>query len=345
MNIKRKKTKFSLVCLASFYLLLLSILSCTESSTKPEVYEPGIIKMVTTANEVKIRVNGIGKVIIYWGSGATNQKYDVTLNNGSINSSPVFYIDLYNDVECNIIVEGHINYFETSGNELTHLDVSGMPSLLRLRCNKNLITELDVSKNKLLEQLLCSDNLLKDLNVRENRELRILQVSENKLSSLDVSQNKFLEVLDFTFNRLTNIELNNCISLTYLFCDYNLLEDLDIRNNTRIIQFNVKNNSINKIDIGTNSILRVNVYNNNLDSEALNDIFRSLNDINDTALRYDQGYVNIGDNIGKDDCDRNIAEDKGWIIHDYYYPVSDNYTDNFIKEYKYIWRKNEKGNN
>ena len=359
---KMSKLKPYLLVVATCCLFLLLIPSCSESPTKQEIYEPGIITMVTKASEVKLGLNGIGEIIITCDLGYPdwrNKSYNITLSNYSPDyATPVYYIILPDFQEYTLTLEGYITHLHAYKNELTYLDVRDMPSLLELYCGDNQLSHLDVSKNKSLEVLHCEVNLIENLNVRENIALRYLGTARNKLSNLDVSQNILLTQLSFYDNKLTNIDINNNILLETLYCDNNQLRDLDLSNNTsltallaqnnQIEHLDLKNNihiehlyvfdnNIHKIDIETNSLVRVYMHNNKLDVEALDDIFRSLNTYNPPEI-HRLGDITIWCNIGENECDRSIAEDKGWLIQDKgwltqgkYHPFSEDKTENLIK--------------
>ena len=79
--------------------------------------------------------------------------------------------------------------------------------------------------------------------------------------------------------------------LTNLYCSDNQLENLDVSKNTKLVVFDCSDNQ--------------------LDTDSLNDLFGTLhsNYISITKNIY------IGSNPGTNDCDRSIAEDKGWTVN------------------------------
>jgi len=52
------------------------------------------------------------------------------------------------------------------------------------------------------------------------------------------------------------------------------------------------------------------INDNQFTSSSLNDLFEKLHD-NDMGK---QKYINIDDNPGTEDCNRIVAENKGWVI-------------------------------
>ena len=86
--------------------------------------------------------------------------------------------------------------------------------------------------------------------------------------------------------------MGNHPALTLLECNNNQLESLDVS--------------------GCTALWLLYCNNNLLDADALNALFGTLHD-NDVG----QKYVYIRNNPGWYDCDRSIAEAKGWYV--YYY--------------------------
>jgi hypothetical protein len=370
MNIKRKKTKISLVCLASLYLLLLSILSCIESPTKPEVYEPGIITMKTIGTEeVKFGILGIGKAVINWESESVEGRYEIILNNNINYFIPTYYINLGSrNLECIITIEGYVTNLYTDSNGLNELNVSDMPSLSVLSCDYNQLSELDVSKNKSLETLFCYQNFIENINLTGCDALVRLSAGRNQIKNLDLSKNKFLSSLGVENNLLQKIDLKSNIYLKALVCCNNLLKDLDLNENTSLTELhafdnqldyldltnntllaflNVKNNKIKKSDIDEddNSLSTVIIFDNYLEAESLNDIFSSLNKVTNDTRNFYNGDIVIWDNPGESECDRSIAEEKGWNIRESFHTVIEDKIGNMIKNYKNIWRNHEKNYN
>ena len=72
-------------------------------------------------------------------------------------------------------------------NQLTELDVSGLPNLTALDCSSNQLTSLDVSGASGLERLDCANNQLTGLDLSAQTDLTALDCSSNQLTSLDVS--------------------------------------------------------------------------------------------------------------------------------------------------------------
>jgi len=120
----------------------------------------------------------------------------------------------------------------------------------------------------------------------------MLVCDNNQLSSLDVSKNAELKFLSCGSNQLTNLDVSKNTELESLYCSMNKLMNLDVG--------------------GTASLRILNIFSNQLSTNALNNIFGMLNSNNID----DYKTINITDNPGTDDCNRSIAEKKGWIVRD-----------------------------
>jgi hypothetical protein len=143
------------------------------------------------------------------------------------------------------------------------------------------------------------------------------------------------------------LDLNNNTALITLYSYDNQIEYLDIRNKSLLRDLIVHKNCINEIDIDTNnSLLRVDLRENQLNAENLNDIFISLNDITHLPnTSFSSGIISISGNIGQYECEKSIAENKGWRVSDSRFIGFDKEIENLIKNNKDIWRNHEENYN
>ena len=88
-----------------------------------------------------------------------------------------------------------------SDNNLTELDVSENPELVRLICYNNSLTSLNLNKNTKLGSLNCNNNKLTVLDLRENKSLWWLRCNNNCLTSLDLRNNPKIRDLQVGFQR------------------------------------------------------------------------------------------------------------------------------------------------
>jgi len=146
------------------------------------------------------------------------------------------------------------------------------------------ITNLDVSRCTELEILSCHGQF-KSLDVSRNTALKSLTVG-HKLTSLDVSKNTALILLDVFCSQLTS---------------------LDVSKNTALIELRVSS-QLTSLDVSRNTALKRLDVSGQLTSSALNALFRTLHS------NAGEKYINIYNNPGANDCDRSIAESKGWTF-------------------------------
>jgi len=165
----------------------------------------------------------------------------------------------------------NIKEFYCTSLILTNLDVSRNPELTGLYLDRNQLSSLDISGNPKLASLIIYSNQIQSLDMSENRELSRLTVSNCLLTSLDVSKNTKLSTLICNQNQITNLNLS-----------------------------------------ASQFFLRIlNCSNNQLTTEALNNLFESLHDFTFTNQ---EKIIYISNNPGADDCNRSIATNKGWSV-------------------------------
>ena len=138
MGFKRRKLCYGMITLCLFVLVFFG---CQESPTRPIVYEPGVITMVTSANDLNLLMFGRGEVYIDLGEGWAGYRALLTTHPPSY-PLPAFHIHLVALPNRLITIRGHITHFNCDRNELTELDVSGMPSLVVLSCAYNFLSRL-----------------------------------------------------------------------------------------------------------------------------------------------------------------------------------------------------------
>lgn len=122
----------------------------------------------------------------------------------------------------------NLYFLDCNGNQLTSLDLSGSPNLLKVLCYSNFLTSLNLSNLSNLSILLCHSNQLANINVSNSIHLRHFECSGNLLTNLDVSGLSELVTLNCDVNQLNNINITGCIGLQGLNCGYNQLTTLDV---------------------------------------------------------------------------------------------------------------------
>ena len=141
------------------------------------------------------------------------------------------------------------------GNKLTSLDVSENTKLQYLYCQHNQLEKLDVSRNLDLVQINCANNQISTLDVSKNTKLQILYCGSNSLSKLDVSKNTELITLECYVNQLTTLDISKNTKLQYLHCMNNKLKMLDVSRNTSLRTLGCTYNQLNQLDLRNNTLL------------------------------------------------------------------------------------------
>ena len=293
----------------SFFILI----SITMFSAWGNSGESGIITMTTSAECFSFWLIGSGVAIVDWGDGSKKDTVKLVLAD-EYRRSWVRRTDL-DTIPRTITITGKnitgldcdakfhildINRVRPECNQITALDVSRNATLTYLDCGKNKLTELDISKNAALLELRCDNNQLTELDVSKNTVLTRLSCGDNSLTKLDVSRNT---------------------ALTGLFCEKNQLTALNVSRNTALMVFSCNDNQLTALDVSRNTVLKFfKCTSNQLTTNVLNLLFGTLhsNTVMDGFL--DEGEqiatktIYISDNPGSADCDRSIAEAKGWKV-------------------------------
>ena len=121
-----------------------------------------------------------------------------------------------------------LEVLECESNQLTSLNLSGLPNLVTLYCADNQLTSLNFDGLTGLESLDCGANPLTSLDVSQLTSLKTLYCYSNQLTTLDVSKLTKLTTLKCYNNQLTSLDVSKLTQLTNLECHSNLLTALDI---------------------------------------------------------------------------------------------------------------------
>lgn len=120
--------------------------------------------------------------------------------------------------------------------DLYKIDPTGCPNLRVLTLDMTNVSSVDVSKNPLLMRLNVSDSRVTSLDLSHNEGLQMLFAGHMsgsinttyKFSSIDLSKNPYLMVLNLNGNNLKQIDLTHNTHLTNLSLRYNLLTQIDL---------------------------------------------------------------------------------------------------------------------
>ena len=110
---------------------------------------------------------------------------------------------------------------EVRHNEISELDISGMPELTWLDVSNNGMVSLNVTNCPKLSTLYCSRNELTSLDLTGDAKMSTLHCDNNHLTELDVSPCTNLHTLWCDYNDLSMLVILNMPRLTNLDCDHN----------------------------------------------------------------------------------------------------------------------------
>jgi len=135
-----------------------------------------------------------------------------------------------------------------------------------------------------LQSLVCSNNKITSIDVSKCKWLTgCLHCDDNNLTSLDISKAK-ISGLYCSDNQLTSLLLSEKCSLEVLHCSNNELTELKLHHQKKLEWVDIRNCKFQ--------------------ASALNELMQTLHG--------GGGKMTITGNPGADDCDRSIAEGKGW---------------------------------
>ena len=246
--------------------------------------KPGKINMTTrNGKTMAFRLSGSGTATIDWGDGS--EKEVVMLCSKECVTIKHTYPDA---ATRSIAVNGEdITTLDCKDSDLSYLDISKTTELTWLDCSDNHLMHLDVSNNTALMVLWCNNNQLTELNLAKNTLLTELYCYHNNLTMLDLSNNRALVRLNSSQNQLTN---------------------LDLRENGELNRFDCYENRLSSLDFSNNQKLNYAVCSDNqLAVEELNALFS-------TFYKGAAGKIFIGGNPGEKECDRSIANARGWKV-------------------------------
>ena len=303
----------AILALAVTLIVALSFEACTQEQKIAEEPTGNIITMTTKASEEKyftITVAGDEDIAIDWGDGKKSNLNDAFRDE---RAGSLLFSHMYSGTTAkNIVITGNVTRLYCRESELTALDVSESVELTYLDCIGNLLTALDVSRNRALTSLECSRNQLTALNVSNNTALERLFVGYNQLTALDVSKNTALTNLYVEKNKLTALDVSENTALIVLVAGENQLTALDVSKNIELRDLHIRDNQLKSLDVSTNTaLIGLYILNNQFTASALNDLFRTLNDVRVHGNIKD---IAIGGNPGVDDSDRRIALERGWTF-------------------------------
>ena len=142
-------------------------------------------------------------------------------------------------------------------DQLTRLEISRMPKLKELRCQKNQLTQLALSELPELRELYCNGNQLTQLALSDLPELRELYCNGNQMTQLDIKDLSTLKQLYCNNNQLTSLDVSENPALFYLECSENQLTSLDVSKNPALMNLYCKKNQLTSLDVSQNTNLSI----------------------------------------------------------------------------------------
>ena len=269
-----RKVCFALLYVLVVALMLTAITACGGSGSSGSG-KAAKIKMTTEqGGDISFRLGGSGVATVDWGDGS--EKVSLTLNE---NENIILGISIggYGVEFKHTYPSATIRNISINGDNITVLD-----------CKNCRLTSLVVTA---LTELDCSSNQLTSLDVSKSTALIELNCRGNQLTSLDVSKNTALIELDCSSNQLTSLDLS---------------KNVELKNRFDERRYNIK--------------AALNCNDNKFTAASLNFLFGTLHDNNISDIIVDGRIISKGKfigiyrNPGTNDCNRNIAENKGWEV-------------------------------
>lgn len=207
--------------------------------------------------------------------------------------------------------------------DLEHLEIEDCFRLRSIQVYSNpKLTSIEFGSHPEAESLYCSYNGFSSLSLKSLPALRDIDLSSNEiLSHLELNEKTSISAIliqGCAFQSITDI-LKCCPSLRELSCSYNKLTELDLSDNSNISELRCEHNQLTRLMVPQGSLLEhLYCHSNQLDEDALNALFDSLGQALEPAIYYPtpprQYRISFNDNPGADDCNRNILNDKNWIV-------------------------------
>ena len=203
--------------------------------------------------------------------------------------------------------------------DLESFDVSECTNLETLSCYTHpKLKTLDVSANKKLFVLRCTYNGLTRLVIGDKNIMSTIDCSRNNLTELEFGDLSLGELV-VDNNKLTSLDLSKMENLSTLICDSNRIATLDISANKRLGLLSCSNNLLTSFN-GSNKqyLTRLNSAKNQMEAQALNDIFTALPNSPTKKLyvpsQPQKSTIMIYENPGTTTCNTSIITDKDWMI-------------------------------
>src|SRR5690606_18031906 len=225
-----------------------------------------------------------------------------TNNDGEIQYSEAEKIIYLNIGSSNIVSLEGINAFynlitlSCQNNNITSIDLTGLPKVKSLFGLDNNLTSLNLSQSKQLETLNCSNNQIIEIDLSQCQNLSFLGISSNELTSLDLSNNNLLQTIYATNNNLTSFDLSNKFLLRTLRIGGNQLTQINLEKLPILYEFRASANNLTGLDLSGIAYQRES--SSGLDSNQLNIYLNNNVNLSHVKLKnnYTNSYVSFSSN-------------------------------------------------
>lgn len=172
---------------------------------------------------------------------------------------------------CSIENLSGINYFYNledmmfRGNNISSIELVGLPSLSRIDFEDNNISSFIVKGSTSLENLNLSENSIVefDWNLLSELPLTELDLNRNGIIQIDLNLFQDLIYLNISSNQIEEVSVNHLKDLRYLFCQNNYIKKLDISSLYKLEFFDCSFNQIEFLSSPTEGVLGYAKFNNN----------------------------------------------------------------------------------
>lgn len=179
------------------------------------------------------------------------------------------------------------------------------------------LTALKLGSHPKLVNLHCSGTSLNTLSVKGLTEVRVLDCSNNpNLSTLEVDDGQEISTLLCSNCDFEDMSwLNHLTYLIELSCNANQLTELNLFKHTSLRHLSCSNNQLTHLSLPEAKAMRqLTCHSNQLSADMLNKLFENLPDVTALVSPTLQFRVSYYDNPGEADCEKRIAELRGWTI-------------------------------
>lgn len=229
-------------------LLLLATMATAQTVTFPDGVFKAIMLVADTSNTfaldstmspIKIDANNDGE--IQYSEAAMVYR----LNLGNLPIADLTGISAFTN----------LRHLDCYGNQLTSLDLTGVPLLSRLNCAGNQLTSLNIANLHYLTFVFCDGNELLSLDLAGLTNLIFLSCQNNNLTTLSLNGLSSLSGLICGDNQLTTLNGSGAPQLTSIQCDRNLLTSIDISSNPNLTLLSCFYNQLTTLDLSNQPLL------------------------------------------------------------------------------------------